>query len=289
LKLDVEHWRQKAQCLDRDEERLRRQDEDLTKLEKENEELRQQNQQLLLTFQQFKQEWEITNAENITLQETLGIYEIDLDRATDEKAQLMGHVNPKQKIHHMVKLKEENKELREQLKKAKQRISTLSASRKGEGLLDALASFSQGLGADQLSVTASVTGIPSQVPRGDAKTPQRSSTPPKRTAPLSARGNRSGSLREDAAEEERRRAIQERAVERVQIDFQHFIALIERAVLAGDSLSEGRCPNPSALLGRLRNVVSGAAKGQPFAPEPRTPRTELRYPETEDEAEADGY
>ena len=56
--------------------------------------------------------------ENQSLQETLAMSEMSLDRASEERAQIMGHANPKQKIRHMVNLKEENKELREQLKKA---------------------------------------------------------------------------------------------------------------------------------------------------------------------------
>eukprot|EP00435_Cladocopium_sp_Y103_P010778 s1368_g2.t2 len=138
----------------------------------------------------------------------------------------------RQKIRHMVNLKEENKELREQLKKAKQRITQLGVSRKGEGLLEALACFShgRGLGADQLSIPASAcpeTPGPASV-RGEARTPRRPTTPSRKASP------RRGNLQEEEyqawlAEEERRRQMQERAVERVQTDFQHFIALIERA------------------------------------------------------------
>ncbi|CAE7326509.1 hypothetical protein AK812_SmicGene41741 [Symbiodinium microadriaticum] len=55
-------------------------------------------------------------------------------------------------------------------------------------------------------------------------------------------------------EEERRRQMQERTVERMQTDFQHFIALIERAVLSEDRVEDA--PNPAALLERLRAVAS---------------------------------
>ncbi|CAE7455595.1 unnamed protein product [Symbiodinium necroappetens] len=55
-------------------------------------------------------------------------------------------------------------------------------------------------------------------------------------------------------EEERRRQMQERTVERMQTDFQHFIALIERAVLSEDRVEDA--PNPAALLERLRDVAS---------------------------------
>merc|ERR1719334_392693 len=122
----------------------------------------------------------------------------------------MGHANPKQKIRHMVNLKEENKELREQLKKAKQRITQLGVSRKGEGLLEALASFSHthGLGHDQLSVAPSTCGRsvaetpgPAASKGGIDKTPKRPGTPT-RKAPLSARGARNP--RSEAEEQMRR-------------------------------------------------------------------------------------
>eukprot|EP00435_Cladocopium_sp_Y103_P010335 s1368_g2.t1 len=231
-KQDLEHWRSKALSFERDEDRMKRQEEDVGRLEREVKELHEQNLQLLTTFQQFKSEWEVMRAENQSLQETLAMSELSLDRASEEKAQIMGHVNPKQKIRHMVNLKEENKELREQLKKAKQRITQLGVSRKGEGLLEALACFShgRGLGADQLSIPASAcpeTPGPASV-RGEARTPRRPTTPSRKASP------RRGNLQEEEyqawlAEEERRRQMQERAVERVQTDFQHFIALIERA------------------------------------------------------------
>eukprot|EP00434_Breviolum_minutum_P004293 symbB.v1.2.003786.t2/scaffold214.1/size264264/8 len=94
-KQDVEHWRSKAQSFDRDEERMKRQVEDVSRLEREVKELHEQNLQLLTTFQQFKSDWEVTRAENQSLQETLAMSEMSLDRASEEKAQIMGHVNPK--------------------------------------------------------------------------------------------------------------------------------------------------------------------------------------------------
>jgi len=267
-----------------------RQSEDVLRLEREAEDLHQQNAQLLISFQQFKMELEMTNGENQTLQETLNMYEMNLEKATDQNAQLSGHANPKQKIRHMVNLKEENKELREQLKKASQRITQLGVSRKGEGLLEALASFSHahGLGHDQLSVAPSTCGRsvaetpgPATSKGGVDKTPKRPGTPT-RKAPLSARGARNP--RSEAEEqmrredEERRLQMQERAVERVQTDFQHFIALIERACGLEDS-----SPNPAALLERLRTVVN-APRGQGELQ--MTPRAELTYPD-EHEAEED--
>jgi len=264
-KQDVEHWRSKAQSFDRDEERMKRQVEDVSRLEREVKELHEQNLQLLTTFQQFKSDWEVTRAENQSLQETLAMSEMSLDRASEEKAQIMGHVNPKQKIRHMVNLKEENKELREQLKKAKQRIIQLGVSRKGEGLLEALACFShgRGLGADQLSVASVCPDTPGPCTsvRGEARTPRRPTTPGRKASPNKSRGIQEEEYQAWLAEEERRRQMQDRAVERVQTDFQHFIALIERAVLSDSAES----PNPAALLERLRVVVqnSDATGGEP--------------------------
>ncbi|CAE7591480.1 GIP [Symbiodinium natans] len=257
LKLDVEHWRQKAQSLQRDEDRTKRQNQDISCLELEVKDLHQQNAQLLLTFQQFKAELDTALAENHSLQDTIDMYETNLQRATDQTAELMGHNNPKQKIRHMVNLKEENKELRDQLKKAKQRITQLGVSRKGEGLLEALASFSHSHGAgDQLSVPASPWAPETPAKGAETRTPKRPGTPTRK--PASARGARSNPLEEEyqvrMVEEERRRQMQDRAVERVQTDFQHFIALIERAVLSEDRVEDS--PNPAALLERLRAMAS---------------------------------
>jgi len=259
LKMDLEQWRSKAQSFVRDEDKMKRQEEDVGRLEQEAKDLHQQNAQLLVTFQQFKTEWDLMRAENQSLQETLATYEMNLDRATDHNAQMMGHVNPKQKIRHMVNLKEENKELREQLKKAKQRITQLGVSRKGEGLLEALASFShRGLGADQLSIPASACpDTPCQSVQGESRTPKRPSTPSRKMSPR--RGSPEEEYQVWLADEERRRQLQDRAVERVQTDFQHFIALIERAVLSGEM--SGDSPNPAALLERLRSVVHPAMQG----------------------------
>lgn len=262
LKLDLEHWRQKALSFQRDEDRAKRQSQDISSLEVEVKDLHQQNAQLLLTFQQFKTELETALAENHGLQETIDMYEMNLQRATDQKAELMGHSNPKQKIRHMVNLKEENKELREQLKKAKQRITQLGVSRKGEGLLEALASFSHSHSVgDQLSVPASPWGPETPNARGsETRTSKRPGTPTRKPAcqPGSARGARSTPHEEEyqarMVEEERRRQMQERTVERMQTDFQHFIALIERAVLSEDRVEDA--PNPAALLERLRAVAS---------------------------------
>ncbi|CAE7787775.1 GIP [Symbiodinium sp. CCMP2592] len=258
LKLDLDHWRQKALSFQRDEDRAKRQSQDISSLEVEVKDLHQQNAQLLLTFQQFKTELDTALAENHCLQETIDMYEMNLQRATDQKAELMGHSNPKQKIRHMVNLKEENKELREQLKKAKQRITQLGVSRKGEGLLEALASFSHSHSVgDQLSVSASPWGPETPNARGsETRTPKRPGTPTRK--PASARGARSNPHEEEylaaRMEEERRRQMQERTVERMQTDFQHFIALIERAVLSEDRVEDA--PNPAALLERLRAVAS---------------------------------
>ncbi|CAJ1407718.1 unnamed protein product [Effrenium voratum] len=255
LKMDLEQWRSKAQSFVRDEDKMKRQEEDVGRLEQEAKDLHQQNAQLLVTFQQFKTEWDLMRAENQSLQETLATYEMNLDRATDHNAQMMGHVNPKQKIRHMVNLKEENKELREQLKKAKQRITQLG----GEGLLEALASFShRGLGADQLSIPASACpDTPCQSVQGESRTPKRPSTPSRKMSPR--RGSPEEEYQVWLADEDRRRQLQDRAVERVQTDFQHFIALIERAVLSGEM--SGDSPNPAALLERLRSVVHPAMQG----------------------------
>merc|ERR1712060_581989 len=69
--------------------------------EHETDEMRKQNRELSLTLEQFKHDCEILEAENETLKENLANLEIDHEQITEKHAQLLGHVNPKQKIRHI--------------------------------------------------------------------------------------------------------------------------------------------------------------------------------------------
>merc|ERR1719482_282686 len=78
----------------------------------ECEKQRAQIKELSVTMQNFKQENEALVVENCRLSESLAIFEEDLDKVSHRNAQLIGHVNPKQKLRYTLKLKDEKNQLR---------------------------------------------------------------------------------------------------------------------------------------------------------------------------------
>merc|ERR1719223_344096 len=106
-----------------------------------SEELSVQNRELVLTVHQFKQESELLEAEGQSLRKRLAIFEENLDRVTGQNAQLMGHANHRQKIHHTMQLKEELCQLHMKLRKAHDRIVRLQVDKWGGDFLEALASL----------------------------------------------------------------------------------------------------------------------------------------------------
>jgi hypothetical protein len=58
---------------------------------------------------------------------------------------------------------------------------------------------------------------------------------------------------------ERKCQTQERAIERIHVDFQHFLLLMDRAVSAGDGNEDAAASsNPEAVLERLRHLAASA-------------------------------
>mmetsp|Transcript_28775 Transcript_28775/g.62770 ORF Transcript_28775/g.62770 Transcript_28775/m.62770 type:complete len:484 (+) Transcript_28775:1-1452(+) len=247
LKLDVEHWQQRATCVEVNESRLHRQDEDLKMLRQDYEELREQSRELSLTVQRFRGESEHLEAENRELRGQMEYFEMSLERAVDQNAQLIGHSNQKQKIRYTMRLKEDNNVLRGELKQARQRIAQLEVTRAGEGMLDML--------CDR------------DLPEREPRTPKRSAgsvatRTPSRTArtPRAARG--AGTFEAQLADSERRCHIQECALERISVNFQHLRDLVERAI----------CPGRSASLPELlEQLRARPARGQQPRVEPHTP------------------
>lgn len=107
LKLRAEKTQEQAQLAD------------LTTCVDENEKLLSANRELSLSLQQFKQENEQLQVDNRSLLESVALFEADLEKVSDRHAQLIGHVNKKQKIRYTVKLKDECSQLRLELNKEK--------------------------------------------------------------------------------------------------------------------------------------------------------------------------
>jgi len=118
-------WRARAGGHERDAAQLARQGEELERLDIESESLSRQNRQMLLSLQQAQGELQWSLAEMKRLQEKEAEYEGEIMSASERNAALAGHNNNKQKIKHVVSLKEQIDNLRLQNKKANQRIKQL--------------------------------------------------------------------------------------------------------------------------------------------------------------------
>mmetsp|Transcript_117219 Transcript_117219/g.338897 ORF Transcript_117219/g.338897 Transcript_117219/m.338897 type:complete len:390 (+) Transcript_117219:319-1488(+) len=212
--------------------------------DEENQELLAQNRELMLTIQMFKQECETLNAENKTLRESVSAFEENLDRVTSQNAKLLGHSNHRQKIHYTFKLKEENGKLRDELRKTQQKLLQMQGNRRGQDLVAAFAPFSVESRQGRRSVPnlAMAASLGAGAPASSGAAPGVPSACAARQARPSVRG-----------------AVmaEERILERVSLDFQHFTALIGRAISAGgEDEPLGACSDVAALLAQLRGVVS---------------------------------
>ena len=139
---NLERCQQKVEQLEAQESRKHRQDEELSGLRRENEEQQEQIKQICMSLQQFQNKNEALKRDNRSLEEKVTCMEGDLDRVADQHAKLMGHTNQKQKIRHTMKLKEENNQLRFELKSAKRRLVQVEIGKRSESCFDALAAFS---------------------------------------------------------------------------------------------------------------------------------------------------
>ena len=212
----------------------------------EGSELRLQNRELCLSLRQFKQDCELLESENLSLKEALACMEDDLHRVSDQHAQLVGHVNHRQKIRYTMKLKEEINRLCSELKKARQRIVQLEVSKESESLFEALASL-----------------VGSPLPTRTKRPGSRGSfVLPRRASAGSGMKMKVGNKGDDAdlrlAEAEQLCMLQQSALDRISMDFQHLKALIERAVMLADTERRNGVAggNFAALLHRLREIIA---------------------------------
>jgi len=255
------------------------------------EDLLAQNNQLVLSLQLLKQDCDLLEAENRNLKDTAAMFEQNFDRVAGQHARLMGHANHKQKIHHTLRLKEDNLQLRSELTRVRKRLLQLEASRRGESLVDALAPLSAAVhpvDAPEARACTPKNGDRSCTPKN---APVRSYTPKqgaarasqvRRSASSAALGQSSAAGESDpffvgsatgsntasrgtsdAAEQRRLHCCNhERTLERISVDFRHFTALIERAVAASDLGTErDEGADLASLLQRLRSVVVKSAPG----------------------------
>eukprot|EP00929_Paragymnodinium_shiwhaense_P062010 TRINITY_DN30960_c0_g3_i2.p1 TRINITY_DN30960_c0_g3~~TRINITY_DN30960_c0_g3_i2.p1 ORF type:complete len:1319 (+),score=503.93 TRINITY_DN30960_c0_g3_i2:124-4080(+) len=264
---------------------LRASQEDSHADKEDVEKLRLQNKEMSLTMLKFKQDLEALNGENRSLRDSVALFEGELEHVSDRHAQLIGHVNQKQKIRYTLKLKDEKNQLRAELDKARGKLAQLELRDEKcqlKTLFEALASVGY-MGAAE---TAAAAGRPSaphlgggspikpQSPELATRTPRASSattgaagaashSSQLRTPKRSLRSNGGGGpdcVRDEAV---RRCRVQERALERITADFSHLVMLVERAVEGANHGSSSRekaadsadKANFAGLLQRLRGMV----------------------------------
>merc|ERR1719353_496522 len=168
----------------------------------------------------------------------------------------------KKKVKYHMKIKEDKEALQKEVANLRHKLQQFETGHRGSSLLQALMNFGGGnndpLG--EMSVCGqSVCSTRVQEPRtpnpkGSAtgvKTPRTQRTPSQ--GPLSARRGQTNV----EAEPCRNCALQERASQRTIVDFQHFVALMERAVFIGDA--GGDSTDPSSMLEQLRKIVAGGS------------------------------
>lgn len=247
---------------------IQRKAQDFESCEKENKQLRERNQELSITMQQFKQENEELLMDNRGLLESVALAEGDLEKVSDQHAQLIGHVNKKQKIRYTMNLKDDRNRLRRDLEKARQRLNHLEGSKRSDSLFGALASLGYAPVAVQQSPMhgpaaknrrATVLGAAAEQPgssppgggQGASGRPLQARITPRRLAGPASSGQSKVLARDGPRLEEfqRRCRIQEGALERINSDFRHIVALVERAIV-------GDCPPSSAaaVAGAHRNA-----------------------------------
>jgi hypothetical protein len=222
-------------------------------------ELNERNRQLLTTLEQFTHEHREVEAENKSLRESVKAFEESLEKMAGQHAELMGHVNHKQKIKHTMQLKEENLKLKDEVRRLRKECYSLQVSQRGSRVvLEALPSLSSVLPASSRSISHApsprkhpVQELCAPSPRlTPLTTPQKDGTPTPRKSGAAPR--RPSSARLDSV---RTRLCKEAdvSVDGVLQDFSHAQMLMERATADYDNV---QCRDFSSLLSRLRAVVA---------------------------------
>jgi len=187
--------------------------------------LRLRNRDLLSTVEQFTQDCELLEVENRRLRESATNFESEKERADGERAKLMGHSNPKQKIKYTVKLHEENNRLREDYQKLRKQCSRLEASKRGNLCEDLPSLFALSLAGSSQHRSSTTSSVAAGKAWGLSTT-------------------------------------QETVLEGVVQDCLHLRALVERAVSDAESDDAGSKGDISTLLERLRHIVADGPRNR---------------------------
>eukprot|EP00927_Polykrikos_kofoidii_P072665 TRINITY_DN68765_c0_g1_i1.p1 TRINITY_DN68765_c0_g1~~TRINITY_DN68765_c0_g1_i1.p1 ORF type:complete len:1201 (+),score=280.63 TRINITY_DN68765_c0_g1_i1:85-3687(+) len=272
-------WRILSRGHERDEDRLRKQDAELARLDGEAEELREQNRQLLASVLGAQAEQQANLAELRRLQQLEAVWERDVLRINEQNAELGGHVNPKQKIRHLVSLKNQIETLRLELRRCKQHNAQLEGQLRSAQFFDVgtgVQPVGGGAGGGSVSGAASVSELsvssarpqrspthrsaepPQPLTPGRTKAPsafQYASRTPGRTSPAPEReqkltrsdilvalvsaDDRPEAFRRDRLEALRHARSHRRASERAVTEYQHLAVLVEQILAHGPAKIAG--------------------------------------------------
>lgn len=250
-------WRSAGSSASRDNDRLNRQESELERLDSENERLREQNAQALQTLQMLQFDFQSALAETKRLQEREAAYESDMLRINERSAELGGHSNPKQKIKHLMAVKDENQSLRQELKKNQQLVAQLQSQLRAAQFFENSFAPAPRNEAEHLSVVERSTRT--QTPRRRQAAPSTPGRPlPRKQGGQGAVDCRENDDRADRAEQLRLARAHQRASETAANEYQHLYALIERALATEGNTSTAS--DQKDLYRRLREMspkVSG--------------------------------
>lgn len=189
-------------------------------MDQECEDLREQNKEVLLSLQLQQQDLQMAMAETRRLSEREAAYESEMLRASERSAELGGHSNPKQKIKHLMAVKEENQALRQELKRSRQVAVQLEVQLRTAHVFDPpLSSEPQASRSVSRSAAPSTPGRVTTALSVDRTPKARGVTDPDKAEQRGARAHR-------------------RALERSANAYQHLYMLVERALAAGTQKAE---------------------------------------------------
>jgi hypothetical protein len=270
-----ERWGHARLALCRSSRRARHEEADAAQLQRlqqeaaghdnELEALAAQNRELLCSLEQAHQERLLAKAEAERLLEREKTYEKDFLKMSERNAELGGHANQKQKIKHLMQIKEDNFKLQENTKIIQRRLMQTQAQLRSEKLFDFFTSSNHGNGGATGANTPAVTPKAPQAPpflAGCGALCQDLAGPFEKCS--SNNDDRPETLRRDRAEAARQVRMHQRATDKAMVEYQHLVMLVNQVILAkpngGETsrrgLEELSAGNPTALLQHLRELVA---------------------------------
>jgi len=229
--------------------------EELCKMRRDHEEQSRQNAELMESMQAHQKDVQQLTVEVGALREADARFEASWNSEMARHANA-GHNNHRQKIQHIIDLKEGNHSLRTELKKARQRIAQLEVACAGE-------------------VAAKVAG---------GKRLSSTATTPPRVQQSLCRPARPGS-RADVSAAEDMPIPQDKTLERLSLDFRHVLWLLERAAVnCAGSLSVPPLAEsgPAAFLRRLGDLAMAERASAASARSPAGSTSQVPAPTTPD-------